>query len=222
MVEIPRIKGSASEAVFIIDEAGVITSCNEAAGDIFGLPLDDIEGEMFSDIVLPETFRKQFKDYLHNFEEAEKKGLLVKGVEQNVLHHDGYEFPVELNICPVEKLCACSFIITARDISERKQRVQVLQQATQNQQIINSILKIALEDYSLDEILRHALESVLLLKRPKLLNKGAVLLVDEDSDYLVLKAHKGFNDDQLQACSRIPFGTCHCGRALTLTGVPKS
>ena len=95
--------------------------------------------------------------------------------------------------------------------------VQVLQQASQNQQIINSILKIALEDYSLDEILRHALESVLLLKRPKLLNKGAVLLVDEDSDYLVLKVHKGFNDNQVQTCSRIPFGTCHCGRA-ALTG----
>lgn len=89
---------------------------------------------------------------------------------------------------------------------------------SQNQQIVNSILSIAINDFSLDEILLQSLEYVLLFNTPKLINKGAVLLVADDSDHLILKAHKGFDKEQIQACGRIPFGTCHCGRA-ALTGV---
>ena len=46
-----------------------------------------------------------------------------------------------------------------------------------------NILRVAenLKDYSLEEILLHSLECVLLLNRPRLLNKGAVLLVEDDS-----------------------------------------
>ena len=40
-------------------------------------------------------------------------------------------------------------------------------QTSQNQQIVNSILKIALEDISLDEILQRALGYVLLLEYPE-------------------------------------------------------
>ena len=208
---------TSTEAIFIIDSADIIVNCNKAAEEIFGWPIDKIVGRNFSEIFVPPGSRKQFKKLLQSFNPKGKQGFLVNGVEYNVLHHDGHEFPVELNCSPVDKECACSFIITARDICERRHRVQVLQQVCQNQQTVNSILKIALGDHSLEDILYHSLEAVLLLKTPKLQDKGAVLLVEEETDHLVLKAHKGFNEQQLQECSRIPFGTCHCGRA-ALTG----
>jgi len=217
MAEKQKIKEGASAAIFMIDEVGKITNCNKAAEDIFGRPLDYIKGKIFSDLVLPDDASKQYKDFLHKFDTGEKQGLPVKKIEQNVRHRDGHEFPVELIICPVDKRSACSFIITARDISEKKQRLQVLEQAGRNQQAVNSILRIALEDFSLDEILLRALEYVLLLNTPGLIDKGAVLLLDDDADYLVLRAHKGFDEQHVQACGRIPFGTCHCGRA-ALTG----
>ncbi len=217
MAEKQRIKEGASAAVFMIDEVGKITNCNKAAEDIFGRHLDAIKGKIFSDLVLPYYARKQYWDFLHEFNAGGKKGLPVKRIEQNVLHRDGHEFPVELIICPVDKRSACSFIITARDISEKKQRVQVLEQASRNQQAVNSILRVALEDFSLDEILLRALEYVLRLNAPGLIDKGAVLLLEDDADYLVLRAQKGFDKKHIQACGRIPFGTCHCGRA-ALTG----
>jgi PAS domain S-box-containing protein len=97
MLEKPRMREGTSEAVFIIDEADIVISCNKAAGDMFGWSPGDMEGKKFFDIVLPEDARKQYKDYLHNFDEVQKKGFLVKGIEQKALHRDGYEFPVELN-----------------------------------------------------------------------------------------------------------------------------
>jgi len=217
MAEKQRTKEGTSAAVFMIDNVDIITNCNKAAEDILGWPLDDIKGKKFSDLVLPNKARKQHKNSLHKFDTGGEKGLSVKRTEQNVLHHDGYEFPVELIICPVNKRRVCSFIITVRDLSEKKQRVRVLEQASRNQQTVNSILRIALEDLSLDEILLHALEYVLLLNTPGLIDKGAVFLLDDDADYLVLRAHKGFDKKHVQACGRIPFGTCHCGHA-ALTG----
>lgn len=217
MVEKQKIIESAAEAIFMLDHAGIVTNCNETAGGVFGWSLDDIEGKMFSDIFLPDDAKKEFKDSLHNFEETEKKGLQVKGAEQYILHRDGYNIFTELNICPTDNLCTCSFIITVRDISEKKQQVRFLKQASRNQQAVNSILKIALGDFSLDEILLHALEYALSLNSPKSTGKGSVFLVDDNSDHLILKAHKGFDKKHIQTCYRIPFGTCHCGRA-ALTG----
>ncbi|HEB50579.1 MAG TPA: hypothetical protein ENI89_08215 [Desulfobulbus sp.] len=85
------------------------------------------------------------------------------------------------------------------------------------QQIVSSILRVAMEDVSLNEILLHALDSVLLYNRFNLVNKGAILLMAEDSDHLILCVHRGFDRRQAAACRRIPLGTCHCGRA-ALTG----
>ncbi|MFP7755617.1 ATP-binding protein [Thermodesulfobacteriota bacterium B35] len=85
------------------------------------------------------------------------------------------------------------------------------------QQIVSSILRIAMEDLSLDEILSHALGCVLRYNRCNLMDKGAISLMAEEADYLVLRAHRGFDRAQLAACRRIPLGTCHCGRA-ALTG----
>lgn len=201
----------------MIDGDDVITRCNRTAADIFGWPLEDLRGKIFADVLLPVAARQRYRDSLGNFAGAGGKEFTVRGIEQNVLHRDGYEFPVELDICPLDIPRTGSFLIIARAIREKRRQIKEHQQTSQNQQIVNSILKIALEDISLDEILLRALEYVLLLNTPKLLDKGAVLLVDNDSDHLLLRAHKGFDRKHLAACRRIPFGTCHCGRA-ALTG----
>lgn len=203
-----------SEAIFIIDQNRIMINCNNVVEDIVGWPSDVLIGQVFTDILLPEGSASQFTDMLHLFTE----GVGCKGIiMQKIRHRDGYELPVELNVLPIVEKSARSYIITARDMRERTLQVRELEQASQNQKIVNSILKIALEDYSLEEILFHALDSVLTLNTPKLLDKGAVLLVNGESDYLVLKAQKGFGEQQVKACARIPFGTCHCGRA-ALTG----
>lgn len=206
-----------SEAVFMIDGADVITRCTRTAADIFGWALEDLQGKIFADVLLPVAARQRYRDSLRNFAGAADGEFPARGIEQNVLHRDGYEFPVELNICPLRTPWNSFFLIIARDIREKRRQIEELRQASRNQQIVNSILKITLEDFSLDEILQRSLEYVLLLNTPKLLDKGAVLLVAHDSDHLLLKAHKGFDRDHLAACRRIPFGTCHCGRA-ALTG----
>lgn len=216
-MDIHGVKVNQAEAIFIVDAQDTIVTCNTSSEDVFGWPVDKMVGNSFSRMLLPASTRKTFRSLLHSFESQGKQGFLVNKLEQKVLHRDGFELPVEFNFCPIDKEFACSFIITARDIRSRRHQAEVLQQVSQSQQTVNSILNIAIEDYSLDEILLQALEAVLLLNTPKLLNKGAVLLVEEGKDCLVLQAHKGFSKQQVEACTRVPFGTCHCGRA-ALTG----
>jgi PAS domain S-box-containing protein len=205
--------GRPAEAVFLLDRAEVITGCNRTAEEIFGWSPADLRGKSFSEVLLPGPARGGYREFLFRGEAGANGSIPCREIEQHLLHRDGHEFPVAINICQLGEPGAGAFLLIARDLRERRRQGQVLRQASQNQQIVNAILKIALEDLSLDEILLHALESVLLLKTPKLMDKGAVLLVADDSDHLLLKAHKGFGRQQVQACRRVPFGTCHCGRA---------
>ncbi len=43
--------------------------------------------------------------------------------------------------------------------------------------------------------------------------RGAVLLVENKPDELVLKSYRNFNGKPVSKCSRVPFGKCLCGRA---------
>jgi len=81
------------------------------------------------------------------------------------------------------------------------------------QNAINSLLKIALEPISLEEILRKALDLTLLIPWLSLESCGGMFLTDEDSDELVMTASRGLNANVGRACSRVPFGKCVCGRA---------
>ncbi len=207
-----RILKNKSEAIFMIDGAAGITGCNKVAEDIFGWSLDEIKGKTFADFIVSDETREQFTSSLYHLKNTGKKWSSGKGIEQKVIHRNGNAFPVEFNIYLVDNFSACSFIITVKNIHKNENQL-----FNRNQRVVNAILRIAIDDFSLDEILLQALEYVLLFNTPRLIDKGAILLVADDSDYLILKAHKGFNKKQIQACNRVPFGTCHCGRA-ALTG----
>ena len=85
--------------------------------------------------------------------------------------------------------------------------------ATMYQRIVSAILRVAMDDITLNEILRHALDAVLRHDSSNLFHKGAILLVADDADYLVLCAHAGFSESELEQCRRIPIGSCCCGQA---------
>lgn len=81
------------------------------------------------------------------------------------------------------------------------------------QSVINLILSLSLEDIGLDEFLSRTLN--LIIKVPWLAfeAKGAVFLVEGETEILVLKACKGFTRPEIKRCGQVPFGRCLCGRA---------
>jgi signal transduction histidine kinase/predicted transcriptional regulator len=85
------------------------------------------------------------------------------------------------------------------------------QEATQA--VINSLLRQSLEDVSLDNILKRALDLILSISWLAFEKKGGIFLVENGHNVLVMKVQKGLAEPIQLSCARLPFGKCLCGRA---------
>ncbi|MBU0729600.1 MAG: PAS domain S-box protein [Proteobacteria bacterium] len=215
MEEKNKILECAVDAIITIDAQDTITAWNPAAQSIFGWSTEEVMGKKFSETLLPEITRKKYFERLEHYNRTGETTLLNTPLENNVLHRSGHEFPVEFYATSTQNINGNSFIIFARDITERKYRDLRIRQAYQSQSVTNAILKISLEHTSIDEMLSRSLDHILSLESIKLIPRGAILLVEDHPDILELKVQRGFTVEQLTACGRVPFGKCHCGRAAT-------
>ncbi len=105
------------------------------------------------------------------------------------------------------------------ELTALRQRVAGLEQTEAGRRSLEGLLRIALEDVDLDGLLRRALALVLEAKWPETMGVGAVFLVDEARDELVLHAHNGIGADIVRRCQRVRFGECLCG-CVALAGQP--
>ena len=85
------------------------------------------------------------------------------------------------------------------------------QELVDQQQIINDILQISLEPVLFKELLDRILHYLISCRPLKLLPQGAVFLVDQESETLLLRATSGFTEEQKHRCANIRLGHCHCG-----------
>ncbi len=82
------------------------------------------------------------------------------------------------------------------------------------QSVLAALLRHSLEDAPLEELLGRALDLVLgvaWLPRP---SGGCIFEVNEGTNDLVMKAHRGMSDPAVAACARLSGGRCLCERAL--------
>lgn len=100
-----------------------------------------------------------------------------------------------------------------RSKSERKQAQEEIRRNYDTQTVINSLLRHSLSDMPLEELLQRALDLILSISWLAFESQGSIFLVEDDSEMLVMKAQSGLAEKIKQACFRLPFGRCHCGRA---------
>ena len=81
------------------------------------------------------------------------------------------------------------------------------------QTVINSLLRHSLEDLSLDELLKYTLELIFSMPWLAFEKQGSISLVENDKNTLAMRAEVGLAAPIKQACARLPFGKCLCGRA---------
>jgi signal transduction histidine kinase len=87
------------------------------------------------------------------------------------------------------------------------------------QRVTAAILKLALADIPLDELLMRTLDLVLSTEWLRIERKGAIFLAEAPSRVLTMRAQRGLSPTLRQTCARVAFGTCLCGQAAA-TGAP--
>ena len=99
------------------------------------------------------------------------------------------------------------------EIAERRTAEEEIQRNYDIQTVTNSLLGLSLEDISLEELLKRTVDLILSIPWLVFESRGAILLVGDDPEVLVMKAQNGVEEPIQEACSRVPFGRCLCGGA---------
>lgn len=200
-----------ADAVITIDEKGLIDSFNPAAEKIFGYQADEVAGQNVS-ILLPKNERAAHDGYLDRSSLTASRIInLVRDL--NGRKKDGSLFPLELNVAPMKLAGRRGFVGVMRDITERKQAEQQLARAYRVQQVVNSLLSVSFSCRSLQEFLARALEIIISSRIISVKQMGSIFLVEPGSSTLVMQGQLNMAPELLQKCARVPFGTCHCGKA---------
>lgn len=100
-----------------------------------------------------------------------------------------------------------------RDNTEFRQAEEELKWNYVTQNIINTLLRLSMDDALLEKILDKAIDPIFSI--PGLLpeSTGAIFLVEDQPGVLVMKTQRGLPNPLQEICSRVPFGRCICGRA---------
>lgn len=105
------------------------------------------------------------------------------------------------------------YVHTTRNITAQRKAEESLHRSYEIQSAINELLRLALEPLPLDQVLEQILDLIAGIPWLEFASEGAIFLADEATDTLELKAQRGMDEVTRTRCSRIPFGTCFCGRA---------
>jgi PAS domain S-box-containing protein len=118
------------DAFISMDPKWKITDWNVQAEKTFGFTREEIIGRNLSSIV-PHHLRKQYAREVDEFFAKEKFGFVRMTNEMIAIHKDGHEFPMEIGIFRISEEEGDSYCAFVRDITERKQLHEELENRVQ-------------------------------------------------------------------------------------------
>jgi PAS domain S-box-containing protein len=127
---------------------------------------------------------------------------------------DGEVFPATILLTRVTLGEKVFLQATVRDITEAKKAEEHIRRNSEIQAALNQLLSLSLEDLTMDEILQRAIGQITSTAWLAVESKGAIFLVDDQEETLVMAAQRGMAAPLLKLCARVPFGKCTCGRAV--------
>jgi PAS domain S-box-containing protein len=122
------IINSARDAIVMLDSEGNVTFWNPAAEQLFGYSREEILGKDLHRLVVPDeclyqAYNKAFKHFRLTGEE----NAIGKTIELKAKHKDGRELDVEISLSALRIMDALHAVGIVRDISERKQAQEELE-----------------------------------------------------------------------------------------------
>lgn len=204
------LRYSTDMAIIATDIDYRIVYYNPSAERIFGHKADDVVGEKIIKIHAREDVEPS--RFCHVLETIRDQGA-YKYVFK--LKREGDVKLVGATISGIRDKDSnlVGFVLLGQDITKRLAAEEESRRNFDRQAVLNQLLSLALENMSLEDILRRALDLILSIPWLAFESKGTIFLTEVKQDVLVLKVHKELPIDLQRKCARVAFGTCLCGRA---------
>ncbi len=110
--------------------------------------------------------------------------------------------------------------ITAELVVEQFEKMEEVQQRLEQkaaaESALNAVLSLSLADLPQDELLRRALDQVLSTPWLAPRAQGTILLAEEGSDTLVMRAQRSMPESVQRECAHVRLGSCLCGCAASV------
>jgi PAS domain S-box-containing protein len=126
--------------IFMVDEQGRIVSTNPAAERMFGYQGDEIVGRPL-ETLLPDRFRTQHAAHCKRFWEAPAARPMRPDLDLWAQRKDGGEFPVAINLSPLDAPEGRLVAASISDITEQKRAGEQLEQIMQDLKRSNAELE---------------------------------------------------------------------------------
>lgn len=210
-----KVAEATKDAIVVIDAQSHILLWNEGAETVFGYQREACLGQPLVNL-MPERYRQRHLDALERIKNKTVSRYTGKTVELYGLHRDGREIPLEATLAGWVEEGDYFFSAIIRDISERIALEERNEKIYQSQMAISTLLQIAIRPLALPELLQESLKTILSIPWLSLESAGAIFLLDEAQENLILTAHQNLPTPISTACGTVPVGHCLCGEvALT-------
>ncbi|MBF0426042.1 MAG: PAS domain S-box protein [Magnetococcales bacterium] len=209
--KLARVVEESPSMIMMTDPDGTIEYINKKFRAVTGFEVQDLLGRHANILHSGE----QSRDILKHMWQSVHQGQVWRG-EMLQRRRDGTSFWSGLSLAPIFGLSQeiTHFVGTSSDITERKQAEMKALWNRLSQEVINALLKTAVDALPLKRQLDQVLE--ILLSSPTLIAmvQGAVLLMDDRTGELVMEVQRGDELTLPRACMRVAVGYCLCGEAV--------
>jgi PAS domain S-box-containing protein len=120
-----QLMESAPDAMVIVNRQGIITHVNAQTEKLFGYARTELLGKQV-EILMPERYRGNHQRHRASYFNAPHTRSMRLSIELYGLRQDGSEFPVDINLSPIETAEGTLVSTAIRDITERKQAEEIL------------------------------------------------------------------------------------------------
>ena len=207
-----RLEENSTDWIWEVDAALMFTYSSPRVRDILGVGPAEVVGRSFADFLHTgegkETSREVVIERLFGKQERfSSREFIFRRAGGAAVYLETSAIPL---FSAEGKLRG--YMGVARDVSERRSASARIMRLLSVQRMVNSVLETLITDIPYQQQLEHLLDVALSLSFPRMLPKGAIFTVENGDGVLTLMAQRGFSEEQLKVCSRVPFGTCVCGR----------
>jgi PAS domain S-box-containing protein len=122
------ISQTAPDAIIMMDSEGKASFWNNAAERIFGYKGSEACGQALTDLIIPERYQRRHTAAIEDFFRTGQGLLVNKRVEFQAERKGGTEFPVEISLSGVRLGGRWNAVGIIRDITERKNAEQTVQE----------------------------------------------------------------------------------------------